>query len=137
MRGEDGYVYFARRHDGLIKIGRSSDVEQRLRELNRYPSNGYFTLIHRITTNRAMLLEHLLHRRFSEFHLKSELFFLSATELRIMQGVHAVQFKPHVTINPRKPDGAPCLCRNVWKNWHESTPRGRPPKRPPEGGDRP
>ena len=64
-----GSVYFVRRIDGIIKIGRTRNVEKRVKELNRYGPARTWTFIHGIATNMATILEHALHQRFAEFHL--------------------------------------------------------------------
>jgi hypothetical protein len=134
-----GFVYFARRRDGVIKVGHSVDPQGRLRQCASWVPPLILTLEHTIATNRAAMLEHALHQRYAEFHLKGEWFSLPAAELQIIRSVRRVRVTPGMAFTTTQRDGSPCLCRNKWKAWEGRLIRGRPPgsrrKQPPtEGG---
>ena len=128
----DGFVYFAKRRDGLTKIGHARVVAPRISALRRYRDPSFVTLAHAIATNRAMILEHALHQCYAEFHVRGEWFFLPAAELEVIRSVRYVQVKPGVAFTAATTDGSPCICLNRWKGWQGTTPRGRPRQRPLE-----
>jgi hypothetical protein len=87
-----GEVYLAQTPDGLVKIGLSADAEDRVRQM-RSKYRG-IQLLHIIETNVTIFLEHLLHRRFSEYHVRTEWFRLPDAEIETMRQVGYVELQP-------------------------------------------
>jgi hypothetical protein len=118
----DGYVYLAQRPDGITKIGHSKNPQQRVIMLNsKYRG---IRLVRAMKTNLSRGFEHLLHQRFSEYHVRTEWFALPESELEAVRWVSQVRIKADV-IAQMYASNNPFSCICYWN--------GRPRKpRPPE-----
>lgn len=75
------YVYFLKADNGLIKIGKTKDINNRITQLN--PKLPYdLKLLHTIKTNYPYKLEGFLHKIFSDKRKKGEWFDLSSENQR-------------------------------------------------------
>lgn len=75
-----GYVYFIRSGDGLLKIGRTSNVEQRFQTIKTSCPTGA-ELVGYIQTNDQLGLEKKLHDTFADCRKNGEWFDLDTSEL--------------------------------------------------------
>lgn len=79
-------VYFIRAENGLVKVGRSSNVENRLRGLLT-GSPIILTLTHVIETDRHKEVEYALHQRFAAQRRRGEWFELSEDDIVAAQAI--------------------------------------------------
>jgi hypothetical protein len=68
-----GVVYFARRSDGLIKIGFTTRPQQRYDRLAEQQGER-LTILHEVETDTPFELEQVAHKVFAEFCVKGEWF---------------------------------------------------------------
>jgi hypothetical protein len=72
-RRQRGVVYFLRADNGLIKIGKTTDLDLRLRQLNRVLPYDVEVLIVLVSDN-IHILEEALHKKFEGYLVKGEWF---------------------------------------------------------------
>jgi hypothetical protein len=76
-----GVVYFVKNHEGLTKIGRTSNLKSRLSSLKQDPRGKELTLIHAIESKDIKVLEKTLHKVFADKRVSGEWFELSDKDL--------------------------------------------------------
>ena len=82
-----GFVYFAISNiSGLVKIGMTKDVDERLKNLSR--KHGELRLLKSIEVSDARYYEKLIHDKFGDFNVFGEWFLLSPESIKeITEGV--------------------------------------------------
>jgi predicted GIY-YIG superfamily endonuclease len=75
-----GYVYLIEAENGLVKIGRTEDVERRLSSINS-ASPICVTLLHSEFVKDAVEMERVLHDRFQSKRMRGEWFRLSESDV--------------------------------------------------------
>lgn len=69
-----GFVYFIKNPEaGLVKIGRTRNIDTRIHQLE-WEYKSKLSLIKKIPTDNAVLLEKEMHERYSDFHIEGEWF---------------------------------------------------------------
>lgn len=86
IRRTPGYVYLIRSSDGLYKIGRSGNPNNRMRtfKLTLPFDVEYECVIH---TDDMVALEKQLHRKYTEKRIRGEWFKLSARDVKYIKGL--------------------------------------------------
>lgn len=75
-----GYIYLLRSDNGYYKIGKTVDIDKRVKEITReYPV--FIQRIHYFKTGQMTKVESFLHKLFSEFKLQGEWFRLQKGHL--------------------------------------------------------
>jgi hypothetical protein len=122
-----GEVYLAQTPDGLVKIGFSVAPEGRVRQM-RSKHRG-IQLVHVIETNVTIFLEHMIHRRFSEYHVRTEWFRLPDAEIESVCQVGSIELQAHAIHQCYRMGIGACICR-PWGLY-------KPAKTEQNKGDRP
>lgn len=81
-----GFIYLIKAPTGYYKIGRTKDINRRLKELNR--PGWTLELIHLLETNHAYRAERRLHEKYAQYLIDSEWFALDelhVNEIKVLQ----------------------------------------------------
>lgn len=78
-----GYVYVIRRADGLIKIGQTGHLKDRIKAI-RTNSQQTVDLLHVVFCQDRVTIESYLHRIFAEKHIDGEWFELDEHDLAVI-----------------------------------------------------
>lgn len=82
----EGYVYLIGVKRGLHKIGKSFQLEKRLKQLS-WQEGHRLRIVHRIPTDRMGWLEKFLHHAFSHRRIHGEWFRLSRKEVTLIRAI--------------------------------------------------
>lgn len=80
-----GFIYFVRGGNGLVKIGRTSNLERRIRQIEK--QCGRVEVLHTIKTNSDRDHEKMFHFMFRDKRVSGEWFELNASDLSIVEDV--------------------------------------------------
>ena len=87
-----GYVYIARAENGLHKIGKAKNPEQRVRGFAGAVMPFVIELIHTIESNDALQAESILHRRYQHRRRVGEWFELSERDVDALLEITTINF---------------------------------------------
>ena len=86
MNGKSGFVYIVRNAEGLYKIGRTKNVERRIRSL-QIASSSKLVLVHAIKADNARDLERTLHDGQSDRKVSGEWFRIPDWEIEVIKTI--------------------------------------------------
>lgn len=79
-RVRKGYVYFAKSGIGLTKIGKTSNLQKRIKQLEKEVQSN-LEVIHTIPSDNAYQTEQSFHKRFEEKRVNGEWFLLDELDI--------------------------------------------------------
>jgi hypothetical protein len=81
-----GFVYLVREFPNVYKIGATTDIERRLKEM-RSRSKHEMTLIHHFPSNDYLRAEQFMHDRFSEYHIGRDRYSFGEAEINQFKAI--------------------------------------------------
>lgn len=84
-----GYVYILKADFGVYKIGRTKDLERRLRDFRIFPKE--FELVHSIACEDEVKVEKELHERYKDKKVRNEWFELTDSDIEDLKKINYVQ----------------------------------------------